>query len=128
MKRGRMKTVVRRSLVAIVAILTLAPVAHANDFVRHFGGPGTGNGQFSQPLGVAVDPSSGDLYVIDSTRNLVEKFDSGGNFLFSFGSAGTGPGQFNTPRGVAVDPRTGDVYVADLNNNRVQKFDSAGDF
>jgi tripartite motif-containing protein 71 len=123
-----MKTAVRRLALMLAVTLALVPGARANEFVRHFGGPGSGNGQFSSPLGVAVNPGSGDLYVTDSTRNLVEKFDSSGSFEFSFGGAGTGPGQFTTPRGVAVDPGTGDVYVADLNNNRVEKFDSAGQF
>jgi DNA-binding beta-propeller fold protein YncE len=59
-------------------------------------GPGTGNGQFGRPVGVAVDPRSGDLYVSDATRGLVDTFDSGGNFLFSFGGAGTGVRQFST--------------------------------
>jgi hypothetical protein len=38
---------------------------------------GTGDGQFSALAGVAVDPASGDVYVVDSLDDLVQKFSSG---------------------------------------------------
>jgi NHL repeat/WD40-like Beta Propeller Repeat len=37
------------------------------------------------PSGVAVDPTSGDVYVTDTSHQRIEKFDSDGNFFFSFG-------------------------------------------
>ena len=37
------------------------------------------------PAGVAVDNSTGDVYVIDTIASRVEKFDSAGNFLLMFG-------------------------------------------
>ena len=95
-----------------------------------YGGNGDvgGNGQFYDPQGVAVDPVTGDVYVVDWGGNRVEKFDSNGNYLSQFGSYGGGNGQFAGPYGVAVDPTTEDVYVTDQGNNRVQKFDSNGNY
>ena len=43
-----------------------------------FGVSGSGGGEFSSPQGVAVDQSSGDVYVVDAGNFRVEKFDSGG--------------------------------------------------
>jgi DNA-binding beta-propeller fold protein YncE len=45
---------------------------------------GSGVGQFSGPVGVAVD-SAGDVYVVDWQNHRVQKFDSEGHFLLMFG-------------------------------------------
>lgn len=85
-----------------------------------------GNGGFSFPVGVAVD-GSGHVYVADSEKNRVQKFDESGKLLAEWGDFGSGPGQFQSPEGVAVDG-SGDVYVVDLGNARVEKFDPSGNF
>ena len=54
-------------------------VVSAQEFLLSFGGPGTGNGQFNDPEGVAVD-SGGNIYVADTVNNRIQKFDSSGNF------------------------------------------------
>ena len=75
------------------------------------GFPGTGNGQFSNPIGVAVD-SSGNVYVTDANNNRVQKFTSTGNYITQWGHFGNQNGNF-TSDGVAVDS-SGNVYVADM--------------
>jgi tripartite motif-containing protein 71 len=96
-------------------------------FELRWGSPGSGNGEFSLPFGVAVD-SSGNVYVADESNNRIQKFTSSGVFLTTWGSFGSGDGQFNGPEGVAVDPTSGNVYVADMINQRVQKFTNSGVF
>ena len=78
--------------------------------------------------GVAVNDSTGDVYVTVGGSNTVEKFDSSGNFKSQFGGSGSGNGQFNGPWGVAVNNSTGDVYVVDAGDSRVEKFDSNGNY
>jgi DNA-binding beta-propeller fold protein YncE len=90
-------------------------------YLAKFGEPGSGNGQFKFPQGVAVD-ASGDVYVTDTFQNRVEVFNSTGSYLGQFGSAGTGNGQFEQPFGIAVSPTTGEVYVVDSDNERVERF------
>lgn len=98
----------------------------------------TGGAALQRPAGVAVDESSGDVYVVDSGNNRVERFNSAGQFLRAWGwgvkdgakqlevclSAseckpglpGHGKGQLHGALDVAVDnskgPSHGDVYVA----------------
>ena len=48
------------------------------------GASGSGAGQLAGPRAVAVD-SAGNVYVVDSGNNRVEKFDSTGQFLLMFG-------------------------------------------
>ncbi len=60
---------------------------------KQFGGPRSFNG----PNGVAVDPSSGDVYVVDNGHSLVQKFTAAGGFVSQFGGPGSGSGTFNFP-------------------------------
>ena len=87
---------------------------------------GTGS-QYNGQSGIAVDSSSGNVYMAN-TNNNIEKFDSNGNFITKWGSSGNGDGQFNNVSAIAVDPKSGDVYVSDSGNNRIEKFDSNGNF
>jgi DNA-binding beta-propeller fold protein YncE len=89
---------------------------------------GSGPGQFDSPNGVAVDPSTGNVYVADTENDRVEVFGSGGNLLGQFGTAGSGNGEFTDPEGLAVDPTTNDVYVTDTGNDRVEMFNSGGTY
>ncbi|HEX7058823.1 MAG TPA: hypothetical protein VF176_03140 [Solirubrobacterales bacterium] len=133
-----------------------APVARADltyDFT--FGGNGTGAGQFSNATGVAVNHTTGDVYVSDTDNNRVQQFDAGGNFIRMWGrgvdqdtganvctavsghtckagETGGAAGAFNSPRGIGIDnsggPASGAVYVQDTANNRIQKFSAGGTF
>jgi hypothetical protein len=88
--------------------------------VAIWGTEGTGDGEFAEPHGVAVD-SADNVYLSDMGNFRVQKFDSNGNFITKWGSEGTGEGQFNIPEGIDIDS-SGNVYVADTHNSRIQKF------
>ena len=110
--------------------------------VQHWGGTGTGAGQFrfrrpdrcddrdqdycTPDVGgaVAVD-GQGRVYVADYGNSPVQVFDRHGTFLTSWGSEGSGPGEFLLPQGIAVNP-AGHVYVSDTANQRIQQFDPVG--
>jgi len=97
-------------------------------FLRKFGSKGTGNGQFtSGPINVAVDPSTGYVFVSDTYGHRIQKFDANGTFVSAFGTMGTGNGQFQYPTGIAIT-LGGDMYVVDYGNKRVQKFSTGGTF
>ena len=89
-------------------------------FLTKWGTLGTGDGQFSAPIGIAVD-GDGNVFVMDRGNNRVQQFTSAGVFMRKWGSAGTGDGQFDGPYGIAAFG-SGIVYVPDTLNHRVQKF------
>jgi len=93
---------------------------------RQWGAAGAGQGQFSEPRGLAVDPR-GNLYVADTKNNRIQVFDGNGQFVREFGSKGPGDGQFNEPCGLAVDPQ-GEIWVADTWNQRIAHLTSEGKF
>ena len=99
--------------------------AETYNYVTQWGIPGSTDGQFSGPWGVAVD-GSGNVYVVDMGNNRVQKFLSDGTYVTQWGSSGSSNGQFSSPYGVAVDG-FGNVYVAETGNNRVQKFSVSTD-
>src|SRR5262249_7341486 len=101
-------------------------------FITKWGSSGTGDGQFTDPYGVAVD-GNGHVFVSEYVSepygysHRIQKFTDTGGFLTKWGSKGTGDGQFHFPTGVAVDV-SGNVYVADEYNDRVQEFTNSGTF
>jgi sugar lactone lactonase YvrE len=81
---------------------------------------GDGNGQFFYPQGVAVD-SLGNVYVVDSGNDRIQKFDHNGNYLLKWGTFGSSNAHFNSPRAIVVDFE-GAVFVGDSVNHRVKKY------
>jgi NHL repeat len=124
--------------------------ANIHVFSSSFGSQGSAAGQVSAPQGVAVNDTTGDVYVADTGNARVDEFSSSGTFIRSWGwgvadgassfetctttcqpgVSGSGAGQFTTPAFIAVDnsagSSAGDVYVADTGDRLVSKFDASG--
>jgi len=94
-------------------------------FVTKWGSKGSGDGQFRGPEGIAVD-SKGNVYVLDTLKNNIQKFDSSGNFITKWGSHGEKEGKF-AGRRVAVDMND-NIYVTSIGNDNIEVFDSEGNF
>ncbi len=69
----------------------------------------------SNPEGLVVDPSSGDLFVAHGT--VVSRWD---------GTTLTTPiTGLNSPRGLAFHPLTGDLYIANVSSNAISRWDGS---
>jgi hypothetical protein len=104
------------------------------------------------PNGVAVNDTSGEVYVPDRNNNRVQRFGEDGSFIAAWGqdvdigggtgyeictakasckegitSAATG-GPLSFPEGIAINQTNGYVYVRDRGFNRIQVFDKDGAF
>lgn len=88
--------------------------------VQTIGSFGTGSGQFSLPLGLAIS-KAGHIFVSDSTNHRIQKFTSDGRHTLTFASQGPKPGFLNFPEGLAVLGED-KLYVADCGNDRIQVF------
>jgi NHL repeat len=132
-----------------------APAGAEVVYQRSFGEPGGGSGQLSQPTGIAVNETTGDVYVADRDNHRIEQFDSSGSFVRMWGRGvnqstggdicplnlsdvcqagivGEEAGQFSYPQGIGLDnstgPAAGSVYVQDAGNIRIQRFTANGQF
>jgi sugar lactone lactonase YvrE len=92
------------------------------------GGAAT-NAQLFRPDGVAVDYSTGNVYIADASYHIIRRVGTDGIITTFAGKSSRGysgddgaatSAQLNTPRGIAVDS-TGNVYIADTINNRIRK-------
>ncbi len=96
--------------------------------VASWGSQGSGAGQFTNPVGIAVGPT-GDVYVADAGNNRIQKFNSNGTYLRQWirgdWDNDTTHHDLKNPRGVAVD-RLNNVYVVDTGNKQVQWFADNG--
>jgi phosphodiesterase/alkaline phosphatase D-like protein len=126
------------TLLVLGGVLALAsPPALASDSYPAvpnalFAAPGSGAGQLSGPLGVAIDESSGDVYVADAGNNRVEEFGPEGKYVATITGAETPAGSFSDPSGVAVDNSSSlakeDLYVMDVGHHVIDVFNPSGKY
>ena len=98
-----------------------------------FGSAGAGNGQISSSVGIAVNDTTGDVYVVDGGNNRVEYFSSTGAYEGQFNGSGAPTGSFLSPTYIAIDndpesPSFEDVYVVNSGNEVLDKFNSTGKY
>jgi len=99
-------------------------------FDDDFGVSGSSDGRFDIPTDLAIDKDTGDVYVVDSENNRVQRFQSDGDFDdLEFGSSNSGDDEYlGTPSAIAVHKKTDYIYVADSTTDSISVFDNDGDF
>lgn len=97
-------------------------------YLSKWGSLGKGKGQLDHPAGIAVNPTTGEVFIADINNNRIQKFSSDGKFLSTFGSLGKDDGKLDGAGDVAIDPQSNMIYVSDIGNNRIQIFNSDGQF
>lgn len=92
----------------------------SNSLLRRFGS------ELLEPIGLAVDPISGNIVVCDTHVNKIQIFSESGEWIHSFGEQGEGEGQMYLPYGVTID-KNGKIIVCD-HRSGVQIFSKEGTF
>lgn len=82
------------------------------------------NTAFYLPAAVALD-GAGNIYVLDSGNNRIQKFTPDAEYLATFGRQGQGPGEFSYPTWLDIDS-AGNLYVSDPMNERIQVLSPEG--
>src|ERR1700733_10428795 len=126
---------------AVIGVTASPALAESHPKIGEFG-------SFSNPNGIAIDESTGDVYVADIGTDTAYKFDANGapvdfSALGSNALSGsaTPAGSFsfpsapNNPAAIAVDnstnpsdPSAGDLYVMDAGNGVIDKFSPSGKY
>jgi len=78
-------------------------------------------GHFQDARGISVDPS-GSIYVADTGKDILMRFNSSGDSTGEVGGYGWSDFQFDKPYDVCATNGI-EIYVADYNNNRIERFD-----
>ncbi len=128
-------------VLATLAFSASPALAETHPFVTSFG-------SFTNPNGIAVEESTGDVYVADIGTDTVSRFDADGNpveFPALHSNVLTGaatpagsfsfPSLYGSPAAIAVDnstspsdPSAGDLYVMDGGNGVIDKFSPEGTY
>jgi DNA-binding beta-propeller fold protein YncE len=77
-------------------------------------------GEFEHASSFFITPT-GFIFISDTQRNEISKYDTSGNKILSIGGYGWNESSFDDP--VDIYATTLDVYVTDMNNHRIQIFD-----
>ncbi|MFW6079733.1 MAG: 6-bladed beta-propeller [Gemmatimonadota bacterium] len=78
------------------------------------------------PWGVAADPATGRVYVLDRTGHRVAVFDRSGEYIERYGRRGEGPGEFQGAAALSVGP-DGTLTVWDPGRAVLSRWSAAGD-
>src|SRR3712207_2631983 len=107
----KIKTVLIATVVAFAVILmgsingnAFGSTQQGNNLyslIAIWGTEGTGDGEFAEPHGVAVD-SSDNVYVVDTKNFRIQKLSSDGKFITQWGTEGTGDGEFQKPHSIEI--------------------------
>jgi len=98
---------------------------------------GTSSTLLNGPNGIAIDPTSGKLFVVDRANNRILRWSKDNSLInnssaeavfgqtdFESKSSGLSESKFNTPIGIFID-NEGRMWVGDYGNNRILRFDDA---
>jgi DNA-binding beta-propeller fold protein YncE len=89
-------------------------------FLRGFGLHDGGRQNFSFPAGVALC-DNGEMWIVDTIRQVVSRFTASGAFAGYVGGKGKGPGAFEYPSSITTDGSKR-FFVLERGGNRYQCF------
>ena len=107
----------------------LQKLTFEGDCVKSVGSSKIGNGplRFNYPMGITVHPTTGQIFIADSSNHRIQVLNNDLTYSHSFGKKGSSPEQFYHPYDVTFD-NEGYLYVAESDNHCIKKFTSTGQY
>ena len=103
-----------------------AQIRNCNDDAD--GADDDGDGQFNNPLSIAVDVTE-RYFVVDADNDRVQVFDDDGEFQFKFGSSDRGDDEYmGGAESVVIQDTTRDIFVSNSERDSILVFDAVGNF
>lgn len=114
------------SLTLVFSSLYLLPLAYSQKFsyISSWSEFGRKETSLSLPAGIAVDSSSGNVYVADTANNRIQVFSSDGTFISKWGVYGRSEVGLRSPADIAIDSSSDNMLVSDTENSRILVFTS----
>lgn len=81
--------------------------------------------EFYTPTGIAVNPSTGTIYVADTDNNRIQVLNEKLQVIMSFGRSSNVTERLKSPYSIALD-NAGDAYVVDSWNHCIKKYSPKG--
>eukprot|EP00002_Diphylleia_rotans_P013531 TRINITY_DN2642_c1_g1_i1.p1 TRINITY_DN2642_c1_g1~~TRINITY_DN2642_c1_g1_i1.p1 ORF type:complete len:206 (-),score=31.22 TRINITY_DN2642_c1_g1_i1:255-872(-) len=94
-------------------------------FLLTIGSDGHAEGQFKNPINVAISAENGHLYVADTKSERVQEFTKEGKFIRSIGHRGCGDGEVGAAEAVTVTS-SGELCVLARGGSKIDIFDLNG--
>jgi len=94
----------------------------AGEFLTTWPGDDAGQTPFVEPSDIAVDPTSGNIWVLDAGNGWIYRLGTDGKMEAAINGASL---QMYSPRGLAISS-AGDIFVADTGMQRIQRLDQQG--
>jgi DNA-binding beta-propeller fold protein YncE len=109
-------------------ILTYSSATGAISSAQPMLGSGTypAAGGLNEDHGIAIDPSTNQIFVTNTVNQRMERFNLDGTDPIDWGTKGVQEVTFNWAQGVGYDPADGNVWVANTRNNRIDEFTTDG--
>jgi len=83
------------------------------------------NYQFSKTFSINID-KEGNIYILDSGNNRIQKYDKDGNHIITIGRKGKGPGELEEAQSLNVLNDL--LFISDYRNSRITIFDLDGNY
>ncbi|MGB8007528.1 MAG: hypothetical protein WCF48_10375 [Terriglobales bacterium] len=100
----------------------------AGKFQEHFWTMRRGEASLDSPAGIAIDKTTGHVYICDKQHHMIIMADARGRPISTIGRRGGGyqSGEFKFPSQLVVEH--GELIVLDTGNTRIQILDTDGKF
>ena len=104
----------------------IAAIQNCNDNAD--GANDDGDGQFDNPISIAID-ALGKFFVVDSDNERVQIFDVDGEFQSKFGSSDSGLDEYlGSAKGVVIQDSTRHILISNIESDSISVFGSTGNF